>query len=102
MTKGLLARFSLIVEEMVGEINGVGARAFLKPTLSSPEDCFSSKMDSPGGGGTDDVSSENDSVGPCTQVQKVRPKRLPVPVSVCEGKSDDLILSDNVSGKLRV
>ena len=48
---------------MVGEIIGVGARAFLKPRLSSPEDCFSSKMDSPGSRDTDDVSNENDSVG---------------------------------------
>ena len=56
-------RFSLIVEEMVGESIGVGARAFLKPRLSSPEDCFSSKMDSPGSRDTDDVSNENDSVG---------------------------------------
>ena len=67
---------------------------------SSPDDCFSPKMDSPGSGDTDDVSSENESVETCSQVQKVRQKQLPVPVSMREGKSDDLILSDNVSGKL--
>ena len=78
----------------------MAARNFLKPRLSSPDDCFSSNMDSPGCGDTDDASSENDSVGTCTQVQKVRSKQLPVPASVREGKSDDLILSDNVSGKL--
>lgn len=85
---------------MVGEEGGVCSRSFLKARFSSPDDFFSSKMDSPGSGDTDDVSSENDSVGTCTQVQKVRPKQLLVPVSVREGKSDDLILSDNVSGKL--
>ena len=85
---------------MVSNRSRVCARAFLKPRLSSPDDCFSSKMDSPGGGDMDHASSENDSVGTCTQVQRVRPKQLPVPVSVCEGKSDDVILSDNVSGKL--
>ena len=85
---------------MLGEGGRVRSRAFLKARLSSPDDCFSSKMDSPGSGDTDDVSSENDSVGTSTQVQKVRPKQLPVPVSVREGKSDDLILSDNVSGML--
>ena len=57
-------------------------------------------MDSPGGGDTDDASSENNSVGTCTQVRWVRPRELPVPVIVHEGKSDDVILSDNVSGKL--
>ena len=92
--------FSLSVEEMVGEGSRVCSCAFLKATLSSPDDCFSSKMDSPGSGETDDVSSENDSVGTSTQVQKVRPKQLPVPVSVGDEKSDDLVLSDNVSGKL--
>ena len=85
---------------MVGGVSGFSTRAFLKPRLSSPNDCFSSKMDSPGSGDTDDASSENDSVGTCTQVQKIRPKQLPVPVSVREAKGDDLILSDNVSGKL--
>ena len=62
-------------------------------------------MNSSESGDTDDVSSGNDSVELLTQVQKVRPKhtlpkQLPVPFSVREGKSDDLILSDNVSGKL--
>ena len=85
---------------MVGDRSRGCARAFLKPRLASPDDCFSSKMDSPGGGDTDDASSENDSVGTCTQVRWVRPKQLPVPISVREGKSDDVILSDNVSGKL--
>lgn len=93
-------RFTLSVEEMVGGGGSMASRTFLKPRLSSPDDCFSSNMDSPGGADTDDASSENDSVGTCTQVQRVRPKQLPVPASVREGKSDDLILSDNVSGKL--
>ena len=84
---------------MVGREGGDISRSFLKPRLSSPDDCFPSNMDSPGSGDTDDVSSENDSIGTCTQVQKVRPKQLPVPVRVRKGK-DDLILSDNVSGKL--
>ena len=36
-----------------------------------------------------------------TQKQKVRPKQLPFPASLLEGKSDDVIVSDiNVSGKL--
>ena len=64
----------------------MAARNFLKPRLSSPDDCFSSNMDSPGCGDTDDASSENDSVGTCTQVQKVRSKQLPVPASVREQK----------------
>ena len=59
-------------------------------------------MDSPGGGDTDDALSETDSLGTCTQVQRVRPKKLPVPASVREGKSDDLIFSDNVPGKLKL
>ena len=46
----------------------MAARNFLKPRLSSPDDCFSSNMDSPGCGDTDDVSSENDSVGRFTPV----------------------------------
>lgn len=85
---------------MVSNRSRVCACALLNPRLASPHDCFSSKMDSSGGGDTDDASSENDSVGTCTQVQWVRPKELPVPVIVHEGKSDDVILSDNVSGKL--
>ena len=85
---------------MVGDGGWVNSRASLKPRLSSPDDCFSSKMDSPGSGDTDDASNENDSTGTCTQVQKNRPKQLPVLVSVREAKGDDLILSDNVSGKL--
>jgi len=48
----------------------------------------------------DDASIKNDSAGTCTQVKKNRSKQLPVPVSVREAKGDDLILSDNVSGKL--
>ena len=58
---------------MAGEEGWICSRSFLKVILSSPEDCFSSKMDSPGSGDTDDISSENDSVETCSQVQK-RPK----------------------------
>lgn len=85
---------------MVSDRSRVCACAFLNPRLASPHDCFSSKMDSPGGGDTDDALSENDRVGTCTQVRWVRPKELPVLISVREGKSDDVILSHNFSGKL--
>ncbi|CAH3167713.1 unnamed protein product, partial [Pocillopora meandrina] len=55
-------------------------------------------MDSPESGDTDDVSSENDSLRTYSQKQKVRPKQLPFPASLLEGKSDDVIVSDiNVS-----
>ena len=82
-------------------IRGDHSRAFLTPRLSSHDDCFSSQMDSPESGDTDDVSSENDSLRTYTQKQKVRPKQLPFPASLLEGKSDDVIVSDiNVSGKL--
>ena len=86
---------------MVGEHSESRSLAFLTPRLSSPDDCFSSQMDSPESGDTDDVSSENDSLRTYTQKQKVRPKQLPFPASLLEGKSDDVIVSDiNVSGKL--
>ena len=57
-------------------------------------------MDSPGSGDTDDVSSENDSVETCHRYKKFAQNSFQFPLSVREGKSDDLILLDNVSGKL--
>ena len=85
----------------MGEHSESRSRTFLTPRLSSSDDCFSSQMDSPESGDTDDVSSENDSLRTYTQKQNVRPKQLPFPASLLEGKSDDVIVSDiNVSGKL--
>ena len=86
---------------MLGEHSESRSRAFLTPRLSSSDDCLSSQMDSPESGDADDVSSENDSLRTYTQKQKVRPKQLPFPASLLEGKNDDVIVSDiNVSGKL--
>ena len=53
---------SIQLKEMVSEDSESRSRAFLTLRLSSPDDCFSSQMDSPESGDTDDVSSENDSL----------------------------------------
>lgn len=81
----------------------VFVRASLKPRLTSPSYCFSSKMDSESGD-TDNVSSsghETCSTGTYTQKEKVRPKQLPVPVGVREFEGETVV-ADNVSGRYKL
>lgn len=93
--------FALSWHKMVGESGRFSSRSSLTPRLSFP-DRFPSLLDyqDSSESGDTDILSENEGIG--TQIPSDKAKQLPVPVSVREGKSDDLeplIVPDDVSGK---